>query len=223
MTWKNTNNKLTKTFKFDSYDEVLKFVECVGLLAQECDHHPEVKFDISSVSVSIWSHDTSSVTSRDEEIAAKIDQLFESKRFLNKRFVVVPACFMIFRKEDRVLLFERQNTPWFNGWYDLPAGHIESGEFPLEAAIREAKEEVGITAINPRFVGSFYRMYDGENTRADFFFECSEWEGEVINGEPAKHGEPQWFSIDELPEKTLEHTRRVIMGESNLDKYYEKE
>ena len=37
-------------------------------------------------------------------------------------------------------LFQNKN----NGIYDIPKGKIDPGEFPLEAAIREAKEEAGI-------------------------------------------------------------------------------
>lgn len=44
------------------------------------------------------------------------------------------------------LMFKRSSTKKvFPGWLALPGGHIEEGENPLTAAIREVQEEVGIT------------------------------------------------------------------------------
>ena len=34
-----------------------------------------------------------------------------------------------------------------------PGGHVDFGESPVKTAIREAKEEVGITASKPKFIG----------------------------------------------------------------------
>ena len=38
---------------------------------------------------------------------------------------------------------EREGDPW-SGHMAFPGGHIEAGESPLEAAIRETEEEVGL-------------------------------------------------------------------------------
>lgn len=44
------------------------------------------------------------------------------------------------------LMFKRSSTKKvFPGWLALPGGHIDEGENPLSAAIREVREEVGIT------------------------------------------------------------------------------
>ena len=39
---------------------------------------------------------------------------------------------------------EREGDPW-SGHMAFPGGHIEAGESPLEAAIRETEEEVGLS------------------------------------------------------------------------------
>ncbi len=48
-----------------------------------------------------------------------------------------------------------QKTPIFlflrraEGWLDLPKGHIEKGETPMQASIRETMEETGINVESP--------------------------------------------------------------------------
>lgn len=47
---------------------------------------------------------------------------------------------------NEILMFKRSETKkLFPGWLALPGGHIDEGENPLSAAIREVREEVGIT------------------------------------------------------------------------------
>lgn len=45
------------------------------------------------------------------------------------------------RADGKLLLFQRTKFPYL---LTIPAGHLEQGEDPLEAAIRETEEEVGI-------------------------------------------------------------------------------
>ncbi|REJ65599.1 MAG: NUDIX domain-containing protein [Planctomycetota bacterium] len=51
------------------------------------------------------------------------------------------------RHWDEVLLIEKKRPQWQAGKYNLPGGHIETGETPHEAAIRELDEETSIRAI----------------------------------------------------------------------------
>lgn len=47
---------------------------------------------------------------------------------------------------DRVLLIQRNRKPYFGLW-SLPGGRLEVGETAEEAAIREIREEVGLTCF----------------------------------------------------------------------------
>ena len=42
----------------------------------------------------------------------------------------------------------------YYGQWNFPAGHIEDGENMLEGAIREVKEETGITVKDIKYLGS---------------------------------------------------------------------
>jgi NUDIX domain len=66
------------------------------------------------------------------------------------RFRVVPAAYVVFRREHegraQVLLQLRRGTGYMDGfWATAAAGHVEADESVLEAACRESAEELGVT------------------------------------------------------------------------------
>ena len=62
-----------------------------------------------------------------------------------ERFRVVPAAYVLLRQGDDVLLQLRQNTGYRDGfWAAAAAGHVEAEESVVEAAMREAAEEIGV-------------------------------------------------------------------------------
>jgi 8-oxo-dGTP diphosphatase len=55
------------------------------------------------------------------------------------------AATLIINDRNEVLLLKRGSTaPWMPNMWNLPGGKIDPGEMPVEAAVREAKEETGI-------------------------------------------------------------------------------
>jgi ADP-ribose pyrophosphatase YjhB (NUDIX family) len=74
------------------------------------------------------------------------------------------------KKEKRYCLFRRRAHP--TGYYTIPAGHLEMGEDPRRAALREIYEEtqLGILSVEP--------VYEGEieeecRRGADYHFWCA--------------------------------------------------
>jgi 8-oxo-dGTP diphosphatase len=126
-------------------------------------------------------------------------------------YTVVPSSYLLFRDGENILLAERKNTGYHDGEYALPAGHIEEGEYALEAAIREAKEETGVD-IAPedlRFVHTMYRKC-ADHIRADYFFEVIKWSGELSNPEPEKCDHMKWFPMSNLPDSMVSYVRTAI-------------
>ena len=132
---------------------------------------------------------------------------------MKKRNKSVPAVYIILKKDSEILLGRRQNTTYYDGWYGVPADHIEAKELPISALIREAKEEVGIN-INPKDVRLIHTLYrtahDETGDRSDYFFIIEKWRGEPVIMEPEKCDDLKWFSVDQLPENTIHHERYVI-------------
>src|ERR1017187_7851758 len=52
---------------------------------------------------------------------------------------------LLLNPEGLVLFGRRQNTGFEDGAWHVPAGHLEASESVVQALIREAKEEVGVT------------------------------------------------------------------------------
>ena len=132
------------------------------------------------------------------------------------RFQVVPASYVIFRRDDHVLLQLRQGTGYMDGyWATAAAGHVEAGEPAVGAAVREAYEELGIRigAGDLVPVTAMHRT-NGDGTdvseRVDFFFACTRWQGEPRIMEPGKAAALEWFSLDELPAAVVPHERYVL-------------
>jgi 8-oxo-dGTP pyrophosphatase MutT (NUDIX family) len=132
------------------------------------------------------------------------------------RFQVVPAAYVVLRRGDEVLLQLRQGTGYLDGhWACAAAGHVEEGESVLEAAAREALEEVGVR-IDPGDLEPLTAMHrthaNGRpvDERVDFFFACSRWQGEPRTLEPHKSADLRWFALDALPEPVVPHELAVL-------------
>lgn len=133
---------------------------------------------------------------------------------INQRHRVAVAAYIILIKDNKVLLLKRVNTGYHDGDYSLPSGHIEKGEFPDQAAIREAEEEIGIQIQELSFKTVLY----SDDNYVCFFFEAVKWQGDVRNCEKEKCDEIRWFDFDHLPENMAPE---VITGLENfLQKRY---
>ena len=134
----------------------------------------------------------------------------------------IPASYIIFQRDEKnlcsaasrgwrqVLMLRRFNTGYKDGQYSLVAGHVEKDELPLQCAIRESYEESGVRikeqGIKPAHV--MYRKVGTEGvSRVDFFFLVTDWEGEIRNMEPHKCDDLSWFSLDSLPDNTIDFIR----------------
>ncbi|QIG41505.1 NUDIX domain-containing protein [Nocardioides anomalus] len=135
------------------------------------------------------------------------------------RFVVVPAAYVFLLRDGvtgpEVLLQLRQGTGFMDGhWAAAAAGHVERGETAVDAARREAREEIGVDDLVLEFLTSMQRTRGGEpiDERIDFFFSARSWSGTPRIVEQAKAADLGWFPLSALPDPVVPHERRVLQG-----------
>ena len=104
----------------------------------------------------------------------------------------------------------RANTGYEDGNYSVVAGHVEAGESVTQAAIREAREEIGVDILPKSLTMSGVMHRRAGDERVDFFFVARVWSGSVGNREPNKCDELRWVPIRELPLNVIPYIRRAI-------------
>ena len=127
-----------------------------------------------------------------------------------ERFRLLVAVHLFFVRDGRVLLLRRCNTGYEDGNYSVPAGHLDGRETVLAAAVREAREEVGVAVAEAdlRVVGVMHRR--AEDERIDFFLAATRWTGEPANREPAKCDELRWADPEHLPPTVIPYVRCAL-------------
>jgi 8-oxo-dGTP diphosphatase len=107
------------------------------------------------------------------------------------------------RDGDRMLLCHRSVTRrWYPDVWDLPGGHVEDGESPSAALVRELREELGITITEP----SGSPMQEIHTNSADMqIWLIDGWTGTPINAAPEEHDTIAWFHASHLVDLHLAH------------------
>ncbi len=138
------------------------------------------------------------------------------------------ASYVLLRNGNKIAFVLRENTSWMNGYYGLPSGKVEDNEPFMKAAVREAKEEVGID-INPanlRHSLTVHRRSENTGDKSilywvDVYFEVDEWHGEVKNTEPELHSEVAWLDLNNLPANIIPSVRFALEQISAGNSYCE--
>ncbi len=102
-------------------------------------------------------------------------------------------------EDGTVLMLHRRDKDY----WELPAGKVEDGEMPRDAARREAREEIGCEV---RILSSYGRLdidfaHEGTDYRVRAFIAA------VVDGEPApvedRFDELRWMDADDVAAATL--------------------
>ncbi|MEM0117769.1 MAG: 4a-hydroxytetrahydrobiopterin dehydratase [Conexivisphaerales archaeon] len=77
--WSYRDGFLVKNFRFKTFMQGIRFVNSVAQLAEEIQHHPDIHVRWTNVRLEIQSHDEGGVTSRDFNLAGKIEKMIGEK------------------------------------------------------------------------------------------------------------------------------------------------
>lgn len=125
------------------------------------------------------------------------------------------AGIIVVRKENDSYLFLMLRS--YNYW-DFPKGKIELNENVMQAALREVKEETGITILNFNWGKDYYEtevygVTNKQKTASFFLAETTVTEVVMgINQELGKpeHEEYQWFTYSEALKHSVPRIRKVL-------------
>jgi 8-oxo-dGTP pyrophosphatase MutT (NUDIX family) len=114
------------------------------------------------------------------------------------------AAILLFQ-EDKIALIERHRSGMH--YFTFPGGHVEEGETPEQAAVREAEEELGLAVFIKKHLarigwqGKWQYYYLVETLGGTFGSGTGE---EMLTPHPEKGSyQPIWMSIAELPDQPV--------------------
>lgn len=115
----------------------------------------------------------------------------------SQRILIATAALV---RDGRMLMVHRHpERRWYPDCWDLPGGHVEPGESPAQAVVRECAEELGVRIHDPRPVP----LTITDPTLEMHAFVVQRWDGEPVNAAPDEHDDLRWFGLDDLPKLVL--------------------
>lgn len=109
-------------------------------------------------------------------------------------------------EQDGKFLIGRRNKKIGNGKWIIPGGGVEWGEKIQDAAVREFKEETGITVEITNFIGwKEILAIDHDYHAIVFFYLAKRVSGELVATDDIS--EAHFFTVDEI--KKLDHVESV--------------
>jgi ADP-ribose pyrophosphatase YjhB (NUDIX family)/GNAT superfamily N-acetyltransferase len=104
---------------------------------------------------------------------------------------------VILTRGDTILLGWRgPKRRTYPACWAVPGGHLEPGESPEAAAIREIREELGVEVRILRYLMAIETV-DALGTLTFHMFSSSQWEGGEPKAQDDEHLELRWFSLQE--------------------------
>lgn len=139
---------------------------------------------------------------------------------MTSRFQVVPAVYVALLRDGddgpEVLLQRRRGTGFMDDrWAHGAAGHVELGESVLQAAVREAAEELGVRVEEADLVhvATLHRtvaVHQPSEERLDVFTATRTWSGEPAALETERSAGLGWWRLDSLPDDVVPHERQAL-------------
>ena len=73
--WRESNQKLERTFKFKDFNDSIDFVNKVAKIAETQNHHPDIEINYNKVKISITDHEKGGVSDKCHKLVKSIDDM----------------------------------------------------------------------------------------------------------------------------------------------------
>ena len=115
---------------------------------------------------------------------------------MSDKDLVTVSALVLLDQDKRILISERPNGKFMQGFWEFPGGKLEKGENPEICLIREIKEEIGVDLENFCFSPLIFTLNEYENFDVLLLlFICREWEGIVS---PKENQNIKWVFVNKL-------------------------
>ena len=126
---------------------------------------------------------------------------------------------MVIWKADKFLLIQRGTPPRLGQW-SIPGGRQELGETVKEAALRETKEETGLSVRITDFLGVVDSIQKDHKGQIEFHATLVDFSAEWIDGHANASSDVidcAWHRVEDLEVlKLWEETTRIIQKSAKL-------
>ncbi|HLI08390.1 MAG TPA: NUDIX domain-containing protein [Ktedonobacteraceae bacterium] len=117
-------------------------------------------------------------------------------------------------KGDRFLLVKRANVSK-SGYWKVPGGYMKFGEAPEQTAMREVKEETGLTIVDPTFRCITDDVFEDEQKQFITIWMVAQYNGgEPKVNAPDEESAARWFTWDSLPSPLYLPFQHLLEGKT---------
>jgi ADP-ribose pyrophosphatase YjhB (NUDIX family) len=101
--------------------------------------------------------------------------------------------------------------------WSLPKGHIEEGETPEEAALREVQEETGIVSVIEKSLGviDFWFMAGGKRIHKTVHHYLFRENGGLLAAQESEVDEVAWFPLAEIVDRLAYPDEKKLIARTN--------
>ncbi len=124
------------------------------------------------------------------------------------------------KKDGKTLMLYRnkKENDYHEGKWNGIGGKFELSETPEECAIREIKEETGLSVKDPELKGMItFPLFDGKDDWYVFLFVVNNFSGELID---SPEGKLEWIPDDKITELNLWDGDKIFLEWLNQNKFF---
>jgi 4a-hydroxytetrahydrobiopterin dehydratase len=71
--WRLQGKRISRTFVFEDFMEVVRFVNRIAKIAEDMKHHPDMSINYNKIRLSLTTHDEGGLTNKDFKLARRIN------------------------------------------------------------------------------------------------------------------------------------------------------
>ena len=117
-----------------------------------------------------------------------------------------------------MLYRNKKENDYHEGKWNGIGGKFELSETPEECAIREIKEETGLSVKDPELKGMItFPLFDGKDDWYVFLFVVNNFSGELID---SPEGKLEWIPDDKITELNLWDGDKIFLEWLNQNKFF---